>query len=228
MSEANAQSYLERVLALDPRTQFAEIARLRDEFHATSSSAGSKPRAKPGAAAAPREAPSRQDLVTELNALREGLLELEPEAVEARLKRLDLAEHPDLERARARLVGANQAREQLASLLEDEKADHALARQMRQLLTADPQTAVDLRNRTARTMGRGARGNHARAFAKLVRKRYPQLAALEPQWLERLESAKKDFKDSRAVKGGLGCFGVYLLVQVLRLLAEWAVEYFGS
>lgn len=226
MSSARVQAYLERVLALDPHDQFEQIARLREEFHAATSMA--QTREVSGVEPERSSTPSRQELANELATLRERLLELAPEEVESRLERMELAAHPELDRARVRLVAANRARDELALLLEDKHADRTLARQLRQLITADPQSALDLRNRSARTIGRGVRGNHARAFVKLLRKRYPQLAALEPQWLERLQSAKRNFKDARVVTGGLGCIGTFLVIRLVLKLIQLIVDYFQS
>ncbi len=183
MNEQAARDYLGEVLALDPLQQTGRILELRALARASAPDKKRSPRAAAEA---------------EIGELREKFYELESEEVQRRLATLALDDHPDLARSRARLLRVNELRPQLEALNADKKIDRELAMALCRVLVAPSADGAGVRDRSVRLAGAGARARDARRFAKRVRRRYPEVAELEADWLSRLLVAKRQARESSA------------------------------
>lgn len=219
------QRYLEEVLALDPREHAASVIALRAAHLQRRTATGDVPATTKRAKAERAATPSREALDAALTALGEALFERDEAQVRGALAALPLESHPDLERQRRRLAAVNELRSELDALGAKPGAPSQLVRVLRDVLSSRGAEAAARRDSAVRSHAKGRAAAGAKRFAKLVRRSYPALAALEPEWLERLERAKRDAKDSLAVRGGIGFIGGYFLISGLIKLIGMVVAW---
>lgn len=192
MNEPAARDYLGEVLALDPLEHTGRILELR---------------ALARASAPDKKRSTRDAAEAAIGEVREKFYELGPDEVQRRLSTLALDDHPDLARSRARLLRVNELRPQLEALNADKKIDRELGMTLRRALVAPAADGAGLRDDSVRSAGAGARARarDARRFAKRLRKRYPEVAALEADWLSRLLVARRHAEDSTAPTASASC-----------------------
>ncbi|MEZ6013744.1 MAG: hypothetical protein R3F49_01405 [Planctomycetota bacterium] len=215
MTDAEVLAYLDDVLRVDPAREPWRILELR--------SARQRGQSDPLMRYPPGR-PDRAALEAALDGLRRGFFERAQADARADLEALDLAGLPDLERTRARLLRVNELRDSLAELAQ-EPLDAELVRALHTALVAPSLEARSARDASVRMSGAKRWSRHSRRFARRVRARYPEVAALEPEWLERLQHARREVRESTAVSRSLGCFGAYLVFvlggKLVRALIAW-------
>ncbi len=216
MTSPDAQAYLRRVLALDARWQLEDITRLRAEFRSAAKSADAASETPLPAATRLASPPEPRDkLRAELKRLGSSLATTaRPDARDA-LQRLELHGQLDLERYRARLLAVHDARGEVKRMLADRELAPTLASDLAALLSDDPQRSAERRNRSVFAVGYELSSRMAGRFAKRVRARYPALAALEDEWLQRLENSRAELRDSRMIGHGPGCGLISLTVSIV-------------
>lgn len=222
--------YLERVLALDPAEDVAEIGARTRDWRAGKRSAHDPP-PRPGASLRQDEpmeelgGADRRQVAAALDTLRQEFWDLDAGTVTARLNDLDAADHPDLERAALRLRAANGLREDLDVLENDDSIRVETVLRMREMLLAPAKEGNAIRDELIRVLGRTNNQNERKALLRAVKRGTPGLERVERRWLERLKGAKRERQDSRAVASGLGAFFVGLVIfRVVRLLFRWLSE----
>jgi len=223
VTEEPTLAYLAEVLALDPAEQSGRIVELR--ARRVTGAGGSAPRTDPARASVSARSDARDAARAVIESGRDGFWSQDAEELDARLAALALDEFPDLARARARLLQVNDLRGEADALTQNPDADRTLTAILRRVLVAPGPEAARLRDQAARDSALTHRASRARAFTRLLRREYPGLADLESDWLARLVRARKDKKDSAAIKGGIGCLGIYLVVslgtRLIKLIIEW-------
>jgi len=147
--------------------------------------------------------------------VRESFFDTDPDAVVQRLSALDLSNAPDLERGRKRLLAVNGLRDELRALEQQPKIDGVLLKALRAVLVGSSSVSGSVRENAVRAIASGPSASRGKRFARLVSKRCPGIAALERDWLERIVNARRDRKESRALKNGIGLFGGYVLLHLL-------------
>ncbi len=217
-------AYVSEVLALDPAVDLERIIALRRRFlEGARGPALSERRRATGTVETEESVRERADRI--LTGIREGFWNADRAQTQARLIALDLEELPDLARYRDRLLLVTELREDADELLEHPEVDESFASALRAILVAPERIAVQLRQRYIQSSTRGSAISTNKRALRAVRAEYPELHELEKPWFKKISSAKKDRKDSRALRGGLGCIGIYFLIKlgayVIGAIAKW-------
>ena len=223
MTDEATLAYLVEVLALDPSEHSGQIMELRAQRAA---SAGR------GTAANDRRRASTSDCSdargsarAAIESARQEFWSLGADEITERLATLTVDEFPDLERARVRLLRVNGARLEMKELHDDPRMDRTLTGVLRAVLIAPGPEAARLRDDAARDSGLPYRAKRAKAFARRLKRHYPALAELEKDWLARLAQARREEKDSAAIKGGISLMGIYGLIVIVKALVRYFTDW---
>jgi hypothetical protein len=189
------RDYLAALLRMDPHTECeAIVARRRAFLRAGATPAGPEPSQAPDPARAggPREAMDREAARAALDALRRDFWTREPGSVRRELDALELERFPDLERTARRFRIALEVRDRVLELERDPGADRHVVRYLKTILVAPRRDQARLRQQAARKLLTGAGIKAAQATEKLVRRRYPEIRALAPEWFEEIRRAPRE------------------------------------
>ena len=144
--------------------------------------------------------------------------------IEARLVSLEIDELPDLARYRDRLLRVAANHDSVHALAEEESFGEEFVEAIQEVLIVPERSAAELRAKYIRASVVKKRTRVDRQSVAVLKKHFPELYALEETWFKKIRTAKKDRKDSRKMRGGIGCFGLYLLYVIIRWLYRFIAE----
>lgn len=230
-SKRETVAYLRRVLRMNPLQDPGGILATRSSFL--------------GLARAKREraAPAGRDvhehraaMEQELDLLRETFWQMDLRQLRSGLGRLDLAAMPDLRAARDRLLLVARLRREFPRLAAHEDCDRDLFDLFKQAIVLPPREAAAVRERGIVRLRKSGR-RRARRYRQMVgamRRDFPQLFALEEDWLSRIlrekpRSAAPKRRGSRDSDGeGVPWWIIWILVvlglNVLRVVLRNAFQ----
>jgi len=226
--DAARDAYLEEIFALDPCRDEERVLALRNAYlkqsgHPSqdglvaaveSASLGGGTFSEEGEQSESNRARAERALA----GIREQFWESSGPKLEAQLGSLELDELPDLARYRARLLRVAANHERVLGLVAELAINEQLAEVIRMVLIAPERTAAELRAKYIRASVEEGRTREDKRSIAVLEKQFPELHALEEAWFKKFRTAKKDRKDSRKIRGGIGCFGLYMLFIILRWL----------
>ena len=224
--DAARAAYLEQLFALDPCMDEERVLALRSAFLKESGHpseeglvAAIEAGAFGGSAFAEeseQSESSRAGAERFLAEIRDQFWQSSGPELEARLVALEIDDLPDLARYRDRLLRVAANFEELVGLEQEHALSEEFAEAVREVLIAPERTAAELRSRFIRASVAANRTREDGQSVAAIKKGFPELYALEEAWFRKIRTAKKDQKDSRRIRGGIGCFGLYLLFVIIR------------
>lgn len=178
MSTESSKEYLNKLLSLDPLYSSAEIVALRNE--------------RIGRATASRAeridqneiADSRRQIESSLQTLRAKFWSSSEAEIEAQLASFDLSLLPDLRGDISRLRSTNGLRDKFQLLADHRHADSELVSTLAEIVVLPSLAAEVKRRRFLDRTGLDRYDIRRRVkAAKLIRKKFPNIAEMEPNWL---------------------------------------------
>lgn len=174
--------YALRMLRLDPRRDIDAIIASRRSFVGLSAEAPASTEA---------DESERDEAETTLKTLRHAFWSLEPAEIRRRLASCRTAPFPDLARSATRIESVNDLRDQFAAIREHPQIHDAFASTLERFVLASPRERVGLAGEIERQAVR--RGHDVwRRSARHVKKRFPDVAALVPAWLDDVEKRRRE------------------------------------
>ena len=166
---------------------------------------------------------SREQISAGLIAMGESFYDTDQAELFDRLEGISSESFPDLDRFKKRL---EKVAERLPTIWDadgDSALDPRLWKNFKALLVAPHSQATEEKRKISQSMTKRAALRRTVKFAKLIKRSYPELFALESAWFGNLTAGKKVAKDSRRPTNvGLGCLGAYgafyLISKVVRML----------
>jgi hypothetical protein len=214
MNDARQAAYLEQVLSLDPRTEAAEALRLRREFLQPTDVFQAELAGGEDDGAA-----SRSHAADRLRRVRRAFWKLGDEELFRELDFLQSAPHVELATAADRLRRVATQREAIRRLSGESAAHPVFMKSFTNILVAPMAEANRLREWEHRCM-RPEQNEHyesaqtgVQETARLIRRKYPDVFALEEAWLtELLEYNPLDETEDETAQGQLGLLVAGLFV----------------
>jgi len=212
MNDAERARYLEEVLRLDPRHDADAICSVRATAlglvnHGDSDTNDSDTNDSEDAAER-----RRRDF-DHLRTLREVLLDMPAPQLQKALARGRKTREPDLGQWAKRLQQVASVREELKAL----RGDPGLKKRIRQYVVDFLLASPDEAARTALKRRDRVLTEDAARGARIVRKRYPGVAALMPGELSKLTGLKRERKLSRPAMAVGGFLTIWVVFQVIRV-----------
>jgi len=171
---------------MDPAMEAASMVELRSRFLGLAPSPVSSGRDDASGGS------GREMAVNAVRRLRSRIWELPPHEARVASGELALKEFPDLKMAAVRL-------ERIASLRScfdeaSQRADPAFMEAFRQIVAAPGDEAVVMKDKFLRKLAPGKPFRRARESAKIIKRRFPELFALEADWLSLIIGLQKERK----------------------------------
>lgn len=209
---SDATRYLREQLARDPGDDAGHVIETRRAFVG-----GTARRPATEDASEAREAAERA-----LSTVRDAIW-TRPEAETIRaIGDVDLDEFPDLARQAERCARAAAVRDDFDRLAAEKNVDAAMIALLRTFVLARPADRPALMEEGDRLLGHVAHAKNGARVVRLVRKRYPEIRALAPEWFSRLRTRRKDRKLAKRVSGN--AFWILLGVLGLIRLFLWLIR----
>ena len=175
--------YLVRVLSLNPIYEADEILAARDRYLGRSRT---DPRRESWELREQREAVQSQ-----LDSAREQFWTANDDELQAALAGLDADEFSDLKLATDRLNAVSQVRAEFVVLPEHKKCDHELLVKLQEVVVAAPREASRLKQAyLLRAVADASLHGRSRRMIRLLRSKYPDVFALEAEWLESIRRSE--------------------------------------
>ena len=235
LSESRSlEAYLLEICGLDPeRDQEQVLALRRDYLHKykhPSAEGVALAQSRKSAGANSRAVVSKGNESKRVRAervlsdIREKFWERGGPELEARLTSLEIGDLPDLARYRDRLLLVAAQHDSIALIGRDINVNEELFEALCSILVEPERTAAGLRSSYIKSSIGHQRSASDKKSVSALSKKYPAVYELEESWFKRIRSAKKDHKDSRKLRGSLGCFGLYAVF----VLIKWLIRYFND
>ena len=168
----------------------------------------------------------RQKMSVHLEALRKNFWKSDIGKIRKSLQSLELDRFPDLRIARDRLRTLAEHRPEFARLAEQGIDDPDFFRSLRLILVAAPRKAATERDDLFESIRSAERLRRIRKMIRSIRKRMPDIYALEADWLESiLRMRKRRLSGGSGFSldfdlGGLGCFFWIIVIIVARIAIQ--------
>lgn len=170
----------------------------------------------------------REEVEARLSAMRDIFWDSDAASIRKSLSRMEVSAYPDLARAAERIARVNDARHEVAALKTDSRVPTRWFDAVQVIAIAASRDAARARDDFVRRASRDAPKRRLVGFIAAVREHAPTIAALEGPWLQRIQAAKKERRDSRVLKDGIGCFGAWLLGMIVLRIVRALIESFGG
>jgi hypothetical protein len=184
MNKRDPLPYLQRMLKLNPLNEADDAVRLRNRFLgiATSTVAADS--------SAEETLKLRESLLKRIDRIRDAFWTADSEALQRNLTSLNVSRHPDLRATVERLLRALEVRPQFPQLLDHRSTDANLFNVFKRAAIMPRKDAAELKQRLlAKVRTRDQRRRVSR-MAKRVKRSFPDLYELEPEWWDQLLSFK--------------------------------------
>lgn len=180
MSSASPQviDYLTKQLARNPIHQSGDIVAARAKAFRL------QPKQAPAAATAP--AGERQKVRDELERIRKQVFAGSIDSLLAEIKRLPVADFPDLAALARRLTVILQSRAKLPGVTGDPRFDGDFFSCLKQVLVSPPRDVAVLREQVLASFHLSRNRKRGKAMIGLLKEQLPELYALEADWLDSL------------------------------------------
>ena len=226
MHASHETTYLQEVLALDPRTDAEAILRRRREFLQPPEVVLAELTEEDSA-----DGDLRTRLLQRLGAVRQAFWRLDADELAERLSSLQRAAHAEIATAADRLRQVAAQREAILRLSTDPVLHPAFVKALREILIAPAAEANRLREREHRHM-RPEQNEHYRSAwsavqgtARVIRSRYPHVFALEEAWLTELieyNPVEETADESANVRFGLAVLvGFVVTLAAIVGIVDW-------
>lgn len=209
LSESDLE-YADLLLQQDPAVESDAIAWLRERRAPTvSEGAGRNPILQAQASM------SRENARSALQALHEDRLTEDQTTWSERLEALDLDGDPDLAAWRDRLALFHELRPVWQEAHDDSKVSRRVLQGLAEIATASDDQAARLRTELLKKVG----NKNASISAKALRKDFPELVDLDPDWIQRLKTVRRD-RDLATQRFRLGgsFFIIWVAIRILRYI----------
>jgi hypothetical protein len=213
MKPSVTPSYLKRQLSLDPRTSAERIIALRASQFAIEPTARATKRQRL------QTAEDVESARQAIGSIRQGFWSFPIEELQSRLDAIDLEPYPELVHVVEQLKRAASCRHEFDKLASRLGHDLKLFQCLKQAVTLPPRDVAGMREAIMRNILSG--DNSTEPAALIIRKEYPNIYALYPEWIDEILQ-----RNPLRVVGGAGTwFGVPIWVYIILLwliLIVWA------
>ncbi len=176
--------YLKSMLDVDPRVASDRIILLRNRelgLHDPRNESNRSLNAEQSA----------DTVLAALNQVREKFWSLSLDDLQRHLKSLDLRNYPELAIVVERLQKAAELRPHFPKLAQELGKNLSLFNNFRKSLTMPPRDLAGMKEAIMRSLFEGNQASSYKRAAKIIRDRYPELYAFEPQWFDDIIRARK-------------------------------------